>query len=306
MTKLPVKFKKMAAAMFNEAARLRLCERSGSEHCSPDHDLSQLVNSFIERDDHPTILFMESDIKINHPPDDDNQEHYSVSDAENKNILESLLNKEDDDDVRKKIRSETEIACGIIGERSSHGFHRSLMSHLRHLGFDAGLCKSRWEKFGRYPAGEYQYVDVNVGGNRLIVEVCLAAEFEIARPTLNYTALVDDFPPVFIGKPEEMKQVVRLMCSAIRESMKEMKLHVPPWRKIGYMQAKWFAPYKRTTNENLTKMRSESHHSFATKRSAGFEAFPAKAYHCRDNHIGGGKLVGLKTGYLTAAFNGDI
>ncbi|CAK9184869.1 unnamed protein product [Ilex paraguariensis] len=112
-----------------------------------------------------------------------------------------------------------------------------------------GLCKSKWEKTGRYPSGNYEYIDVNVAGTRYIVEVFLAGEFKIARPTDHYTSLLNFFPLVFVGKIDELKQVVRLMCNAIKKSMKTMDMHVPPWRRHGYLQARWFSSYKRTIKE---------------------------------------------------------
>jgi hypothetical protein len=117
------------------------------------------------------------------------------------------------------------------------------------------------------------------------------AEFEIARPTNQYSSLLEVFPLVFVGKVEELKKVVRLMCSAIKNSMKTMDMHVPPWRRNSYMQAKWFNTYKRTTNEVA-----------ARKFNIGFEAKPLKAYNCRDKF---GSKIASKVGYLTTAFNVD-
>jgi uncharacterized protein (TIGR01615 family) len=117
----------------------------------------------------------------------------------------------------------------------------------------AGLCKSKWEKTGRYPSGNYEYIDVNVSGNRYIIEVLLAREFEIARPSDKYASLLDVLALIFVGKVEDLKQVVRQMCMAMKESMKSMGMHVPPWRRSGYMNSKWFGSYKRTTNEVPTR-----------------------------------------------------
>lgn len=52
-----------------------------------------------------------------------------------------------------------------------------------------------------------------------------------------------------MGTPEELKQLVRIMCHEMRRSMKHVGIHVPPWRRNSYMQAKWFGFYKRTSNE---------------------------------------------------------
>lgn len=84
---------------------------------------------------------------------------------------------------------------------------------------------------------------------RYIVETSIAGEFTIARASGGYAALLDVFPEIYVGKAEEMKQVVRVMCGAVRRSMKSAGIHVPPWRRLAYMQSKWFASYKRSTNE---------------------------------------------------------
>ncbi|KAJ6416378.1 hypothetical protein OIU84_002266 [Salix udensis] len=330
----PVRFKRVAAA-FNEASRAtRLCESSGSEHCSPDSnsaDLSDLVNSFIEREYADQFraggddgdekadnnLANQDQTDHNRPQSKNNIDHLDqdpgdiCSFSETKDMLESLLgrNEEDGDgNDRQKIRKETEIACGIIGERSSLSSHlefkRGLMSHLRERGFDAGLCKSKWDKFGRHPAGNYEYVDVNVSGKRYIVEVFLAGEFIIARPTSHYTELLQVFPRVYIGNPEEVKKIVRLMCNAMRESMKGAGMPVAPWRRYGYMNAKWSGHYKRTTNEVSSRRKgakSDREVSHA-KRVAGFEPLPVRIYHCKDDLARKG---GSGVSHLTAAFRSD-
>lgn len=86
------------------------------------------------------------------------------------------------------------------------------------------------------------------------------------------------------------------MCSAIKDSMKTMEMHVPPWRRNSYMQAKWFNTYKRTTNE------------IATSTSITFEprplrARPLKAYNCKDDYYG--SKIAFKVGHLTTAFNAE-
>lgn len=166
----------------------------------------------------------------------------------------------------------------------------------------AGLCKSKWEKTGRFPSGNYEYIDVNVNGNRYIVEVSLDRQFEIARPTDQYASSLNVFPRIFVGKVEELKKIVKLMCSAIKESMKGVDLHVPPWRRKGYMQSKWFGNYKRTTNEVPSKD-AQYGEAVAGKRSVGFEAKPSISYNCREDFA---SKVGLRVGHLTAVFNGNV
>ena len=130
-----------------------------------------------------------------------------------------------------------------------------------------GLCKSRWGKTNkRSIPGDYEYVDVNIAGTRYVVEVFLAGEFEIARATKDYISLLEEFPPIFVGKQEELKQIVRIMSRAMKGSMKSVEMHVPPWRRNSYMQAKWFGSYKRTTSAAPPRKESERGAGFAGER----------------------------------------
>lgn len=162
-----------------------------------------------------------------------------------------------------------------------------------------GLCKSRWERFGKNTAGKYEYVDVKEGEkNRLIIETNLAGEFEIARPTTRYLSLLAQLPSVFVGTPEELKKLVRIMCFEIRRSMKRAKIPVPPWRRNGYMQAKWFGHYKRTSNEVVTRVKS-----CGCGPRVGFEELVKTATFDGFKEVER-KRSGLKIGRLTVAFNG--
>ncbi|KAL3742238.1 hypothetical protein ACJRO7_017686 [Eucalyptus globulus] len=309
---LPIRFNRVAAA-FDEAARL--CQSSGSEHSAPSEsfaDLSDLVTSFMER---------EGRVEVGEE-DDDNDEKLSKEECEGNNFddcwsdsdessaretLEEIFARDyNGDEVKAKIGSEVELAHEFIGRdrvnMSSHDFKRRLMARLRDRGFDAGLCKSKWEKTGRIPAGDYHYVDVNVNNTRYIAEVSLAEEFEIARPTDRITSLLKSFPPIFVGQPEELKQVVRIMSTAIRRSLKKRDLLVPPWRKNGYMQNKWFGSYKRTTNRvseagSMTKSQGRQ----ITKHLIGFEASRMKDCFCREDFTR--KTRSRMTGNLTAVFD---
>lgn len=48
------------------------------------------------------------------------------------------------------------------------------------------------------------------------VEVNLAAKFEIVCSTDDHISLLELFPPIFVGKQEKLKQIIRLMCAAVR------------------------------------------------------------------------------------------
>ncbi|KAF7803817.1 DUF506 family protein [Senna tora] len=307
--KFPVRFQRVAAAFDADVARVttRLCESSGSEH-SPESslDLTDLVKSFMERnegeDDEAKVIRGRGDITGN---EEDELEIDDDQYCKNRQMLQSLLlgdlNEgvvDQDERIRnvKKIRGEVEIAYRLDEDMSSPEFKRRLMTRLRRRGFDAGLCKSKWDKNGRFPGGDYEYMDVNIGGERYIIEVSLSAEFQIARPTDQYLSLLHVLPLIYVGKVEELKKVVRIMCNAIKESMKSTELDVPPWRRNGYMQAKWLSSYRRTTNQVSTRKPSLdlTSQAFSATRSFGFVARPVRAY--RDEYV---SKIGFRVGHLT-------
>ncbi|GAB2252634.1 hypothetical protein Droror1_Dr00005481 [Drosera rotundifolia] len=320
-----MKFKRVAAA-FDEAARQWSSpwDSNGSEYWPEElgesGNLSDLVNSYIDGDDrdhsHHSITNQdgEDDVEAkqkdecDHDDDDNVHGEYYV-DHERKDKLMRLLSDDErgggDTIVMQRVRGDVEAGCRVVGKMmggSTVGFKRRLMAHLRELGYDAGLCKTRWEKMPSHPAGDYEYIDINIAGTRYIIEFFLAGEFQIARPTVHYASLLGTLPSVLILKPETLKQIVRLMTAAMKESLKSAELHIPPWRRNCYMMAKWFEPYKRT-NTIAMKMAGVGgvSTSLLRERSVGFETrWPEMGNFCRDDFA---SKVGLRVGQLAAAFH---
>ncbi|XP_008778742.1 uncharacterized protein LOC103698490 [Phoenix dactylifera] len=137
---------------------------------------------------------------------------------------------------------------------SRSAYRRAVMVRLREGGYNAGICKARWESSGGLTAGSYEYIDVvvdaaeEVAVARYIVDVGFAAEFEVARATEEYGRMVAALPRVMVARPEEVRQVVLIAAEAVRRSLRRRGMHVPPWRKGRYMLAKWLGPYRRTVN----------------------------------------------------------
>jgi uncharacterized protein (TIGR01615 family) len=139
---------------------------------------------------------------------------------------------------------------------------RRVMKHLRIGGYNAAICKSRWELAGSFPGGDYEYIDVVFEGTtgkskRVIIDIEFRAQFEIARPSSSYNAVVQVLPAVFVGKADRLFQIVNIMADAVRQSIKKSGMHLPPWRKPEYMRAKWFSSYRRTTNDTVHKTHGE-------------------------------------------------
>ncbi|KAJ9686591.1 hypothetical protein PVL29_015458 [Vitis rotundifolia] len=296
---MAMRFKRVSAA-FDDVARARLCDSSGSDHSEEDNsaELSDLVDLFLERDV-IELQVGDEDWKTEEERSDFDSEN-CWSDSVTRQMLQSLIGGDDgngDDDVKRKIRDELEVKCRSLENCQAEGFKRRLMTLLRRRGFDAGLCKSRWEKTSRCPGGEYEYIDVVVAESRYVVEVFLAGEFTIARPTSSYQSLLQLFPRVMVVKQFELKQMVRLMCAEMKKSMKIRDMPVPPWRKNGYMQAKWFGPYKRTVNAIPTGESSNSSEGLAGKGLIGLPA----AYNCSGEFV---RKVGFRSGRMGQVLNG--
>ncbi|KAI3969687.1 hypothetical protein MKX01_020248 [Papaver californicum] len=285
---------------YHEITKPRLCDRNDNyQHSSTttnnnsSPELSDLINEFMER---------------NENEDDENHDIIDFEEAaENISSVEMLKNlfcqKEVDDgsikqnilQVAEEVFNETTYADGY--HRQQGLFKRSLVIRLRERGFDSGLCKTHWEKMTRFPAGEYEYDDVIVDDTRYIIEVGLAGEFTIARPTNRYLSLLAEFPQIFVGKQEELKKVVTIMSEAAKESLKSNDMPMPPWRRIEYMEAKWFSSYKRVTNINMILEQSDS--------KPVVMVVPTAVYHhyCR---IEVSREVGLSVGKLAQSLSKGV
>ncbi|KAK1418814.1 hypothetical protein QVD17_27961 [Tagetes erecta] len=155
--------------------------------------------------------------------------------------------------------------CGSVGQRNlladtskiveknkSHKrkeeLRKLVAQGLVSIGYDASICKSRWEKTSSYLAGEYEYIDVIIeDGERVIIDIDFRSEFEIARPTGSYKAILQSLPYIFVGDADRLQQILSIISEAAKLSLKKKGMHVPPWRKFDYMRSKWLSSHIRTS-----------------------------------------------------------
>ncbi|RAL54586.1 hypothetical protein DM860_001714 [Cuscuta australis] len=130
--------------------------------------------------------------------------------------------------------------------KSKEDSRKIVADGLGSLGYTASICRSKWEKTSKIPAGVYEYIDVTVEGDRVLIDVDFRSEFEIARSTGGYKAVLQSLPFIFVGKPDRLLQIVSIASEAAKLSLKKKGMHIPPWRKAEYMKAKWLSPYTRT------------------------------------------------------------
>ncbi|CAO2181951.1 unnamed protein product [Urochloa humidicola] len=245
----------------NDAVRARLrgddaagagCTSSGSDH-DASACLSGLVQAFLETEAGAAEEGAGPAPKEYDSDDGDAAERAAAAAAS----VRELLDPPAEEDVFR-IRLAAAVAAAVEAEAAlrAHGaaFRRAVARRLRAAGYDAGVCKSRWEASGGITTGTYEYVDVVVAPpaaaarGRYIVDADFRAGLEVARATPEYAAVVAAVPATaVVAREESVGRAVRVASDAARRSLRAHGLHVPPWRKTRYMLAKWLGPYKRST-----------------------------------------------------------
>ncbi|KAL9227547.1 hypothetical protein vseg_003225 [Gypsophila vaccaria] len=162
------------------------------------------------------------------------------------------------------------VACGSVNERNlvaetarvvaemSKGCKRKdelrklVVDGLTAVGYDVAICKSKWEKSPSFPAGEYEYVDVMIGEERLIIDIDFRSQFEVARSTKTFKSILQTLPNIFVGKSDRLSKIICILSEATKQSLKKKGMHIPPWRKADYVLAKWLSPPTRLLSNSIT------------------------------------------------------
>nr|GLL33168.1 uncharacterized protein LOC109182892 isoform X1 [Ipomoea trifida] len=172
-----------------------------------------------------------------------------------------------------EILKQSLVACVIVSERNlladttkiieknkickrkDHVCRKIIVDGLIALGYDASICQSKWEKSACIPSGDYEYIDVVIQGDRLVIDIEFRSEFEIARSTKTYKSVLQALPNIFVGKCDRLQKIISIVSEAAKQSLKKKGMPVPPWRQAEYVKAKWFSPYTRT---DLTSSKAET------------------------------------------------
>lgn len=275
---------KRGSDLLDDQARARLVSadlrRLSSDSSGSEHDpscLSDLVHGFLEVEP--------DDSAASRPPTDCGSGSDSEADSDRaawtdaiEGVLEEVLLR-NADSYRSLLLSHVSEAIEVFSRLKSDkpALRRNVMSYLREIGYNAAICKTKWDSSGGLTAGSYEFIDVVPSGpsacsgpSRYFVDVDFDCHFAIARPAPEYSRLLQRVPRVFVGGIEDLKRTVRAMCDAARRSLKSRDLSLPPWRKNRYMQNKWLAPYRRTTNPSPAS-KSSSAVTAVKCRSVGFD-----------------------------------
>ncbi|XP_019092496.1 PREDICTED: uncharacterized protein LOC104747073 [Camelina sativa] len=232
----------------DDEAKARILSSHG---CILDQDsprLCELVHGFFD-DGHEETLYDD--------PDSDLSENSVVERSQaSEEILKMAVTFSDSDPYRNLLLAHVLRAAEAYSgfrSRNKSVFQNKVASFLRELGHDAAVCVSKWSSSAKLIAGSYDFIDViyKPTAVRYFVDLDFASEFEIARPTQEYTRVLQLLPNVFVGKEENLRTIVRESCEATKRSMKSRGLSLPPWRRSSYLQHKWFGPYKRKVGSGL-------------------------------------------------------
>ncbi|KAI5657092.1 hypothetical protein M9H77_25885 [Catharanthus roseus] len=160
--------------------------------------------------------------------------------------------------TKEAVKEAGRSFCVCGGRAVENGCRTCLMKEvcrrLQNAGFNSAICKSKWKSSTDIPSGEHTFIDVIDNSNskkrevRVIIELSFRGEFEMARASEEYNQLIKRLPEIFVGKIERLLSLIKILCSAAKKCMKEKKIHIGPWRKQRYMQAKWLRTCERTVN----------------------------------------------------------
>lgn len=214
--------------------------------------------------------------------DDDDEGEYSFEENKNfwdnqHNLLQATLCRTTS--LETGIRNVTKEAlkelqdqgnhceCGkvVAGNNCRSCMMRRVCSRLRNAGYNSAICRTKWRSSPEIPSGEHKFIDVidnsssKKGETRVIIELSFRADFEMARASEDYNQLISRLPEFFVGKAERLKALIKILSVATKKCMKDKKMHMGPWRKQKYMQAKWFSTtYERVAEANAPVSRTYS------------------------------------------------
>ncbi|XP_071718061.1 uncharacterized protein [Rutidosis leptorrhynchoides] len=258
---------------------------SGSEHSAGSGYDSDLLHCFLHNDCEEeenaagdcNVTADDCEVECDSDSDSDSER----TDAVVENVI-SILRNQYVDRFRNLLVHNVVKGIRVFNSQNPNNqiLNRNVMLYLQKNGYNAAICKTKWNTCGGLTGGSYEFIDVvrTDSGDRYFVDVNFAAQFEIARETKHFRRICEHLPVVFVGKSDDLKQIVKLISDAARRSLKSKGLLLPPWRKNRFMQNKWFGPYRRTVNytpmnvSSVSGVQMKQTSSPVICRSVGFNA----------------------------------
>ncbi|KAK9267918.1 hypothetical protein L1049_010355 [Liquidambar formosana] len=267
---------KAGAAARIPVSRLNLMCYSHECECSgePTGSLSDMVFGFIEDGEASPENFGHENEALDEDEEGENsgtvEENKTFWESQHK-LLEETLYRSSSLESRirnatKEALKETKMAETVcVCQRPVDGgcrncLMREVSGRLRNAGYNSAICKTKWRKSPDIPSGEHTFLDVvdnsssKKGEVRVIIELNFRAEFEMARASEEYNTLIGRLPELFVGRVDRLNNIIKILCAAAKKCMKDKKMHMGPWRKQRYMEAKWLSTCERTTPTPVLSM----------------------------------------------------
>ncbi|TKY48872.1 hypothetical protein E2542_SST26294 [Spatholobus suberectus] len=162
--------------------------------------------------------------------------------------------------LRELNMSDMQCICrpAVVTKSCRNCLRREICDRLLNLGYNCAVCTSKWRTSSEIQiSGEHTYLEVMDNSNtkrvevKMVIELNFRAEFEMVRASEEYNRLISGLPEIFVGKAERLHVIIKIMCTAAKKCMKEKKMHLGPWRKHKYMQAKWLGMTDRSITAPL-------------------------------------------------------
>ncbi|PHT49434.1 hypothetical protein CQW23_09181 [Capsicum baccatum] len=254
--------------------RILTCDKPEFVSISGDPLSMNILDTVFGFYDHESPRIIDVDFRIENEEDDEDEEKNGESENVEDNqfwetqhkLLQGVLYRTTtlESQIRSITKETIKEAIGITCRCRSPAddgcrdcLMKAVCSRLQIVGFNPAICKSKWKNSSDIPSGEHTFIDVIDSSNpkkgevRVIIELNFRAEFEIARACEEYNRLVKNLPEVFVGKIERLLSLIKILCEASKKCMKDKKMHIGPWRKQKYMQAKWLKTRERVEAAKL-------------------------------------------------------
>ncbi|XP_055806691.1 uncharacterized protein LOC129875264 [Solanum dulcamara] len=272
--------------------RILTCHNRETEF-SGDHtmNISDTIFSFLDEEGHHQGSSLESVSDEDVYVEDENENEENENNIEDNHfwenqhqLLQSVLCRTTtlESQIRSitkqtlKEASEINFSCNCSWKMVNNNIINScpnclmkeVCSRLQNAGFNSAICKSKWKSSPHIPSGEHTFIDMvdnsspQRGEVRVIIELNFRGEFELGKASEEYNRLVKWLPEVFVGKLERLLSVIKILCNAAKKCMKEKKMHIAPWRKQKYMQAKWLNTSKRMTTSKSPLSSTDEYYSY--------------------------------------------
>ena len=76
----------------------------------------------------------------------------------------------------------------------------------------------------------------------MVVDPDFRGQFEMAKPTRGYEAVMAAVPRAFVGTEARLQQLVKLICREMHRTFLEQGASIPPWRSKESLLSKWRLP----------------------------------------------------------------